>query len=396
MNQDNVVKIICPRCGSQMNSNSRYCLKCGYLNPNDPANQNMQKYISVNKEDSYSIGSGNTVIKKEHQITNSIASKTGNKLVCFVFNFLLYVICIVLSYLLLVDRSNFSLNNIMNSLFPYVSFLISIVFLYAYSMELIFIKSNNKWWYALIPFYNLCLLTDIVYKEKWLGIVLLIPVIGQIFLIITLYKLALKFKYSGILTILFPIIYIPLMGFGNRLFEDINYIAEDNTLEDDYRRKRVFFILLIAIMVFGAILMFWNNIVDIKSKALRIKNYYYVYVTNEVVSSTKKNIKDGFISCQKYKYKDDRGIYYIEYPDVGDYVYVPLHYYNDVISAYIIIDNNSGNSKYYVSMSDGTFGFPETLYEEISVDKIVPYNELTKRNDINTCVVGSPKITIMY
>ena len=35
MNQDNQVKMMCPRCGKEMNINARYCLQCGYLNPND-------------------------------------------------------------------------------------------------------------------------------------------------------------------------------------------------------------------------------------------------------------------------------------------------------------------------------------------------------------------------
>ena len=56
MNQDNGFKIFCPRCGNEMNSESRYCMKCGYLNTNNAANQN----------------------NDNERIVNSITSNTGN------------------------------------------------------------------------------------------------------------------------------------------------------------------------------------------------------------------------------------------------------------------------------------------------------------------------------
>ena len=130
----------------------------------------------------------------------------------------------------------------------------SIAFIYIYSIQLIFVKCNQKWWYALIPFYNLFVLCDIVFRKKWLGIILLIPVIGQIFLLVILYKMAMKFKYSGLLAILFPIIFVPLMGFGTRLYEGVSYISEDRTLEKDYKRKKVFFVTLMILLVLSGIL----------------------------------------------------------------------------------------------------------------------------------------------
>ena len=53
MNQD--YKIYCPKCGNEMNSNSRYCMKCGFLNANNEANQNMQAYIPTVQNTSYQI-----------------------------------------------------------------------------------------------------------------------------------------------------------------------------------------------------------------------------------------------------------------------------------------------------------------------------------------------------
>ena len=391
MNQDNGTMMICPRCGKEMNSNSRYCLQCGYLNPNVQANQGMKKYIEKNKDNTYHVGSGQTIMQKTDQIVNSIGNNTGNKVICFLFNYLLYIGTIILSFMLIVGDKVNGFGTVKNSLLPYVVLLVSIVFLYVYSMELVFMKANRKWWYALIPFYNLFVLSDIVYKKKWLGIILIIPVIGQLFLIVTFYKLAIKFKYSGLLTIIFPIIFIPLMGFGSRLYEGINYVNEDRTLEKDYKRKRVFFISLILFLVISFLIIFWNNIVEIKSKAFRLQNYYYVYATKQMVNKTKKLVSSRYFECDKYQYNENKGKYYIEYSDIGEVAYIPFHAYRDEIEGYVIIDNTSGSSKYYVSVSDGTYGYPETLYDDVSVDSIVSYPKLVEKNNINYCIYNKEK-----
>ena len=105
MNEPNNNKIICPRCGNKMGINSRCCLKCGYLNPNVVENQNMKPYISNRDDSSYQVGSGETVVKQSGEITNSIASKTGNKKVCFIINFIVYIAIIVISFLLTVNKN---------------------------------------------------------------------------------------------------------------------------------------------------------------------------------------------------------------------------------------------------------------------------------------------------
>jgi hypothetical protein len=394
MNQENQEKIVCPRCGSQVSINSRCCLQCGWLNPNDPANQQVNEFIERNKEPAYQVGSLQNIAYKDGQVTKSIGSKTGNRKVCFLINYLLYIFVIVLSFLIIFGNSYLDFSVIKNSTFPYIAFITSIIFLYVYSMELVFIKANKKWWYSLVPFYNLFVLCEIVFKKKWLGIILLIPVIGQLFFIVVLYKLATKFKYSGLLTILFPIIYIPLMGFGSRLYEDIHYADEDLTLEKDYKRKKIFFISILLFLLLSSGFIFWNNIIEIKSKTFKLKNYYYIIATKQIVNKTKQLAKENYLECSDYGYRKDRGIYYVEYGDIGTVAYIPFHTYADVISGYVIIDNRSGDSKYYISITDGNYGYPETLYEDVNIDSIVPYEELVSRSDINSCRNTKPKATV--
>ena len=392
--EEHNVNIICPRCGSKMNSNSRCCLKCGYLNPNAPENKGMQQFISTEKDSSYQVGSGEIVIKNNGQITNSIASKTGNRRVCFFINYLLYISIIILNFLLVINRNSISLDTIKNSFFPYVILGTSILFLYIYSIQLIFIKCNKRWWSSLIPFYNLLILGEIVFKNKWLGFAFFIPIIGQILFLVALYELAEKFKYNGVLAAIFPILYIPLMGFGNRLYDDINYVSEDKTLEKDYKRKKLFFISILVFILLGGILIFWNNIIEIKGKAFRLKNYYYVFATKQIVKKTEQLAKENYLECERYNYNDEDGIYYIEYADIGNVAYIPFHSFMDVIGGYVIIDNTSGSSKYYVSISDGTYGYPETLYDNINIDTVVSYERIFERNDINYCRNEKPAVTV--
>ena len=43
--------MICPRCGAEMDSSKRYCMKCGALNYDHPDNQKMKQYISKEEVD---------------------------------------------------------------------------------------------------------------------------------------------------------------------------------------------------------------------------------------------------------------------------------------------------------------------------------------------------------
>ena len=394
MNQDNQAKIVCPRCGNQISITSRCCLNCGWLNASDPANQNMQQFVSDKEKSLYQVGSGQNIAQNSGQVATTIASNTGSRELCFVFNYLIYMLIIVLSYMLVLGNSVTNFYAVKNSIFPYIAFTTSIAFLFVYSGELIFMKANKRWWYSLIPIFNLFVLADIVFKKKWLGVLYLIPIIGQVFFLITMYILGTKFKYNGLLSMMFSIIYVPLMGFGSKLYEETNYTSGQEGTEKDYRNKKIFFISLVFFLLTSGGFIFWNNIVEIKSKAFRLTNYYYVLAANRIVEYTKQSIRTNNLECSISDYNDTSGLYYFEYSDVGEVTYMPLHYYKDVISSYVIVDNTSGSSKYYVSISDGTYGFAETLYEDVNLDSIVPYKELEKSKGLNTCVVSKSKSSI--
>ena len=88
MNQDNGYTTFCSRCGSEINSNARYCMKCGNLNPNHPDNQGMTKFINT-KQESYQVGSGKVLSNINANVTNRKAEGItyGDKMVVLLYVF---------------------------------------------------------------------------------------------------------------------------------------------------------------------------------------------------------------------------------------------------------------------------------------------------------------------
>lgn len=394
MNQD--YKIYCPKCGNEMNSNSRYCMKCGFLNANNEANQNMQAYIPTVQNTSYQIGSGQVINQNPNQITTAIASNTGNATLCFIINFLIYIGILGFGFIYSMRGLDINFDNIKTSIFPYISLISSVSFLFIYSLQLIFIKCNKKWWSVFIPIYNVMELGDITFKKKWVGLLTLIPVIGQIIFLVMLYVLGTKFKYSGLLTMLFAPIMIPIIGFGTRFYEGVNFVSRNDTLENDYGRKKLFLTFIVIFIAFGIIFIFWNNIIETKTKAKKLTNYYFVFANSRLIDKTKQLAIENYLECDDYDYRDDSGLYYIYFADIGQHTYLPLYYLRDEIEASVLIDNSNNEHKYYVSMSDGTYGFGETLSSQININTVVDYKKIERRNSnsINYCTVTKPKITV--
>ena len=107
--------------------------------------------------------------------------------------------------------------------------------------------------------------------------------------------------------------------------------------------------------------------------------------------------KENYLKCEDYKYSSDKGVYYVQYPDVGERVFIPFYHLKDEsISAYVIIDNTSGSSKYYISMGDGTYGYPETLYENFTKDNIMKYSDFKYKDDseVNYCEITKSKASV--
>lgn len=385
--EDKGYTIYCSRCGAEMNSKSRYCMKCGNLNSDHEANESMKPYIKDNTE-SYQVGSGGYISGDTIQL--GIGNNTGNRKFCFIVNFGIYMIIMIMSIMIALLQTNMDILAIRDSFISYVVIIVSILFLYMYSIELVFMKCNKPWWSGLIPIYNFMVLSDILYKKKMLGLITLIPIIGQIYLIIMIYTLGKRFKFNGLLTVLLSFIFIPIMGFGTSLYMGKNYSGQlgQKEIEKNYQRKRVFLFFIILFFLAGVALLVWKNMDNVSGGAAGIEKEYYVFAANNIVKKTKEKIKNSKFSCENGDYSEKTGIYYFIYSDFGDYIYLPFYYQREPIEGYVKIDNTSGSSKYYVSLTDGTTGIDNVLIDNISLDDVTNYSKLKEINNTsNVCNV---------
>ena len=84
----------------------------------------------------------------------------------------------------------------------------------------LFEKAGKAGWASIIPFYNFWVMGEIIYGPSgaWKPLLAFLPVIGWIFSLICMFRLAQVFGKDVvfcILTLLFPYVCLPLIGFGS-------------------------------------------------------------------------------------------------------------------------------------------------------------------------------------
>ena len=379
MNEEQNNMMTCPKCGEAMRVDARYCMKCGYLNSNNEANKNIQKYI--NKGNSSNVTTYH-VSNGEMKVANmSVSTNVGNTLICFLVNYLVYLLLIGISFYTILGKNVTDWMMVINSPFPLVMVILSVIFLSTYAMESIYIKANKRWWMALIPIYNLFILADITFHKKIYGVITLIPIVGQIFMLVMLYQLGKKFEYNGFLVAILPIIMIPVIGFGYKKYENCDYIREEKEIQRDYKTKKIFLVTMILMIIIGLGLTFYTRIKASAENSKSLRNYYIVYAADKIVATTRDKVNKNLINCNEYVLRDYKGISYVYYPDVGKKTFLLFYHMRDPIEGYVKVDTRGDETKYYVSLTDGTYGFSETLYEDVKFDTVVEYKEVSRTYD---------------
>lgn len=92
------------------------------------------------------------------------------------------------------------------------------------SMWKIFAKAGKPGWASIVPIYNLYVLYEISWGKGIYFLLLLIPVVNGFIGILTMYKLGQNFgKSTGFIIgmILLPIVFMPLLAFGDSAFVGI-------------------------------------------------------------------------------------------------------------------------------------------------------------------------------
>ena len=113
-----------------------------------------------------------------------------------------------------------------------------------------------------------------------------------------------------------------------------------------------------------------GNMGKLRKTHQSISDVYFVLASQRAIKAVKKAVEEDRIECDNVKYNSTEGIYYLRYNDVSDIVHLPFYMVRDPIGAYIKIDNTQKPRVYYISMSDGSYGFKETIEGEVTLDII--------------------------
>jgi hypothetical protein len=87
----------------------------------------------------------------------------------------------------------------------------------------IFTKAGHPGWGVLIPVYNIYLTCKTARKPGWWVILLLIPIVNIVMAFIVFIAIAKAFGKVGAFgvgMVLFPIIFVPVLGFGGATYQD--------------------------------------------------------------------------------------------------------------------------------------------------------------------------------
>ena len=108
---------------------------------------------------------------------------------------------------------------------------VAIIILMIASMWTIFTKAEKPGLAAIVPIYNLIVLLEIVGKPWWWIFLVCIPLINIIFIIWIVNLLTIRFGKHENFTlglIFFPVIFFPILGFGNAEYTEPPSITARN------------------------------------------------------------------------------------------------------------------------------------------------------------------------
>lgn len=95
------------------------------------------------------------------------------------------------------------------------------IILMVVSMCFIFKKAGRQWWEAIIPFYNLYVLTIIIGQPWWILIGFFVPVLNWFVALYMYYYLSKRFGFDIPFTIglvFVPFVFFPILAFGKSVY----------------------------------------------------------------------------------------------------------------------------------------------------------------------------------
>lgn len=248
--------IYCSRCGSEMKNTSRCCMKCGNINPEHPSNKNVVKYFEDNPKEELSLNKNTYIMSNDYVSVSNLKSLSLNLKVCFFFNLILFLLTMII-FIGLYYSEYGSFSGVISSNIWIVLIFVPLFYIYSYAYQLLFVKLGYSWWKSFIPIYNFMLISKRLFDNELLGLLTLVPVVGQIFIIVIMYRLATKFGRNGILMILFPYIMIPIISYSEDSYENYN-ISFDQNREFVFKVKKSFLVLCSLFVIAGVLIFIFK------------------------------------------------------------------------------------------------------------------------------------------
>ena len=254
MNQNQTEKIIfCSKCGSSMKSSSRYCMKCGNLNYEHPANAYMKQFVDRAQNNVSNVNYVQDTTSVSYVNDTSRSYKT-----CLIVNLVLFFTLPVILFIISLFTGDVS--NVFSAIGIFV--MMGILFLIMYPLQRIYIKAGEPWWSVYVPYYGNYCFFRITMDSGWLFLTLLIPFVGWVVLFISIYNLGKKFGRSGWLTLFFPYVMIPIIGLEKDRISTIdraNEVDEDGITktEKEYKKNKVFKIIIILLVIGVLLYLLW-------------------------------------------------------------------------------------------------------------------------------------------
>ena len=366
--------IYCSRCGAPMKSTARYCMKCGNLNYDHPDNQKMREY-APDENRKYEVGSGkietDTVFRAN---VSERATNTGNKTMFLIVNIVWFLLTygfgLLLGVLKVVDFS---------AIFS-MFIILSLLNIYIVSLEVINMKANKPWWAAIVPIYNMCVLTEIAFGKMVYVILYFIPIVNFIFVLAIFFQLGKKFNKNPILAMLFNIFMLPIIAFGVSNYNGVNYtdLSLENAVEKEFKLRKSLLYVIILFFLVGVAGFGYSLFVSGDSFLNNTEDKLFVENAKAVINKVKSGVERGKFECSGETSLLPNSVHYFVFGDIDSDLNI-LTFANKATKAYVKVYNNNGVIEYSISMSDGEKGFYEVREEDLSIDKI----------DLNYKSVGS-------
>ena len=369
--------MFCPRCGAQINPKQRYCMKCGALNYDHPDNQKMKQYITeeeFNKANEEYNNPEKNAVETVEIGGRTYETKTANKQKYVdtraALGLLLFItICLGAVYYFV-----FPYSILMTLALCLAFFLLSFWMLVNIC---IYMKGGYSGFVSFIPFYSQYALYDIAVGNGWMFLVSFIPIFGLIYALYVSYQIGKVFGKSGLLTLFFPFIMLPIIAFSDSAAYQGDGRKFKMFLEKNKRRNTLAPAFVISALIFLVFLEFTQT-----SFAEDCADYFTTKDILSVKNKVSKDIEDGVYSCDKGDIVTISGTYYIPFDDATELMDLPIpirsSFNGNKFSGYFKVVVKGSHNTITYAITDGEDVYSNIYFGLEPEDVIVPKN-------VNTC-----------